>query len=103
MPVYLIYLLVFFVVPVLILGWLLRGTIGQYKRTLLWSLFFTYTVGFFWDWLSYQTGVWRYDSAATLGIWLVGLPLEEFVGFYVFGTFLIVGIVLLFLRKSSHV
>ena len=103
MPVYLIYLLVFFVVPVLVLAWLLRNTIGTYKRTIAWSLFFIYTVGFVWDWLCVRTGVWRYDSAETLGIWFAGLTVEEFVGFYVFGTLLIVGVALLSLRKADHV
>ena len=103
MPVYLIYLLVFFVIPNLVLAWLLRDVIGHYKRTLLWSLFFIYTLGFFWDWVCVETGVWRYDSAPTLEIWLVGLTVEEFVGFYVFGSMLIVGTVLLFLSKEDHV
>ena len=103
MPVYLIYLLIFFVTPVLVLAWMLRDVIVHYKRTILWSLFFIYTLGFVWDWLCVRTGVWRYDSAKTLGIWLVGLTAEEFIGFYVFGTLLIVGVVLLALRKAEHV
>ena len=103
MPVYLIYLLVFFVLPVLVLAWPLRDVIGKYKRTIAWSLLFIYTIGFVWDWLCVRTGVWRYDSAETLGIWFVGLTVEEFVGFYVFGTLLIVGVVLLFLRRAKHV
>jgi lycopene cyclase domain-containing protein len=103
MPVYLIYLLIFFVIPVLVLAWLLREVIGKYQRTIAWSLFFIYTIGFVWDWLCVATGVWRYDSAETLGIWFAGLAVEEFVGFYIFGTLLIVGVVLLFLRKANHV
>jgi len=103
MPVYLIYLMIFFVTPVLIMSWMLRATVANYKRTILWSLFFIYTVGFLWDWLCVRTGVWRYDSAETLGIGFAGLTAEEFVGFYIFGTLLIDGVVLLFLRKADHV
>ena len=103
MPTYLIYLLIFFVLPVLALAWRLRDLIGKVKRTIAWSLFFIYTLGFAWDWLCVRTGVWRYDSADTLGIWFVGLTVEEFVGFYVFGTLLIVGVVLSCLRKANHV
>ncbi len=88
MPVYLIYLSVFFALPVILLGWWQRGTFRRYKRTLFWCLFFVYTLGGIWDWLSVRTGVWFYDSAPTLGIWLDGLPMEEFIGFYVFGTLL---------------
>lgn len=103
MPVYLIYLLIFFVTPVVLLGWVLKTEIRRYKRTVLWSLLFVYTIGLFWDWLSYRTGVWRYDSAETLGIWLDGIPMEEFIGFYVFGTSLIVGVVVFVLKRARHV
>jgi hypothetical protein len=47
--------------------------------------------------------VWRYDSAPTLGVWIAGLPIEELVGFYVFGTLLIVGVALLALGRSRRV
>lgn len=103
MLVYLVFLLVFFVPPVLVIGWLLRRRWKYVKRTVLWSLLFVYTVGFLWDWLAVQTGVWRYDSAETLGVWVGGLPVEEFVGFYVFGTLLLVGVPLLLCEGSDHV
>ena len=102
-PVYFLYLLVFFVAPVLVLTWLLWKQVKTYRRTLLWTLLFIYTFGAIWDWLSVQTGLWNYDTADTLGIWILGLPVEEFVGFYVFGTMLIALGALYFLRKASHV
>ncbi len=103
MPVYFLYLLVFFVAPVCVLIWLLRKQVKTYRRTLLWTLLFIYTLGALWDWLSVQTGLWNYDTADTLGVWVLGLPVEEFVGFYVFGTLLIALVALYFLRKESHV
>ena len=102
-PVYFLYLLVFFVVPVCVLAWLLRAQVKTYRRTLLWTLLFIYTFGALWDWLSVQTGLWNYDTADSLGVWILGLPIEEFVGFYVFGTMLIALVALYFLRKESHV
>lgn len=103
MPVYALFLIVFFALPALALGWLLRAELRRYRRTLLWCLAFVYTIGAGWDWLSVRTGVWRYDSAPTLGIWIDGLPIEEFVGFYAFGTLLIAGVALLALGRSDHV
>lgn len=103
MPVYLIYLLVFFVPPVLVLGWLLRDRWKGVKRTVFWSFLFIFTIGFLWDWVSVQTGVWRYDSAATVGIWFLGLPIEEFVGFYVLGTLLLIEVPLLLCESKDHV
>ena len=103
MPVYLIYLLIFFVIPVLTISWLLRNSWRIIKRTVFWSLLFTFTIGFLWDWLAVETGLWRYDSAPTLGIWLWGLSVEEFLGFYLFGTLLLVGVPLLLIERSEHV
>ena len=103
MPVYLVFLIIFFVMPVFLIGWLLRNRLRKLKRTIFWCLFFTFTLGFFWDWLAVQTGVWRYDSAQTLGIWLWGLSIEEIVGFYVFGTLLLVGVPLLLIARNEDV
>lgn len=103
MPVYAVFLIVFFVLPTLILGWLLRAELRRYRRTVLWCLAFVYTIGVGWDWLSVRTGVWRYDSAPTLGVWIDGLPVEELVGFYVFGTLFTAGVALLALKRSGHV
>ena len=91
---YLIFLLIFFALPLTILGFLYWKEILKYRRTILWSLLFVYTIGWFWDWLSYKTGVWRYDSAETLGIWISGIPVEEFIGFYLLGTLFIVSVVI---------
>jgi len=102
-PVFAWFLLVFFVVPALALGWVLRVEMARYRRTIVWCLAFVYTIGAGWDWLSVRTGVWRYDSAPTLGVWIAGLPIEELVGFYVFGTLLIVGVALLALGRSRRV
>ena len=103
MFVYLYFLLIFFAVPVLIIGWYLRKDIKNYRRTILWCLVFVYTIGLLWDWLSFKTGVWRYDSAPTVGIWIDGLPAEEFIGFYLLGTFLITGVTLIIRKKFTHV
>jgi lycopene cyclase domain-containing protein len=101
--VYLIYLLIFFAIPVGILGWLVRKDLSRYKRTILWCLVFIYTLGWVWDWLSVKTGVWRYDSAETVGLWLDGLPVEEFVGFYLLGAFLFITVFLAIRRTLKHV
>ncbi|MFC1557014.1 lycopene cyclase domain-containing protein [candidate division KSB1 bacterium] len=103
MYVYLNFLLIFFVVPVIILGFLLRNEIRKYSKTILWCLFFVYTLGLLWDWLSVRTGIWRYDSAPSLGLWIDGLPVEEYIGFYVFGTLFICGTVLNLRKKSTNV
>ena len=103
MYVYLIYLLIFFAIPVGILGWVVRKDLIRYKRTILWCLAFIYTMGWVWDWLSVKTGVWRYDSAETVGLWLDGLPVEEFIGFYLLGAFFLITVILAIRGKLKHV
>ena len=88
---YLTLLLIFFGIP-LVLMLLFQRRILSYRRTILWALLFVYTIGFFWDWLSVRTGVWRYDSAPTLGLSVRGIPLEESAGFYILGTLFIVAV-----------
>ena len=100
---YLVFLLLFFALPCLLLGWRLRRDLHRCRRTFLWCLLFVITAGGFWDWLSWRTGVWRYDTAPTLGIWLGGLPIEEFLGFYLLGTLFMFLVVLAFLRSGRHV
>ena len=76
MPVYLLFLALFFAVPVLILGVISRRELRRHPRTVLWSMAFVATFGAVWDWLACRTGVWRYDSAATLGVWIDGQKMD---------------------------
>ncbi len=87
----LVFILIFFGLPLAVM-FLFERKLFAYRRTIAWALFFVYTFGFFWDWLSVRTGVWRYDSAPTLGLWIRGIPLEEFIGFYILGTLFIVAV-----------
>lgn len=103
MLVYLVFLSVFFAVPVAVLLLAVGKDLRRIPRTVLWSLAFVATLGLAWDWLSIRTGLWRYDTAPTIGIWLGGLPVEEFGGFYLLGTLLIVGTAVLFLGRTRHV
>ncbi len=102
MYVYLIFLLLFYGVPTVALCVLTRDRLRKYRRTLFWTFAFVFTIGWLWDWASVRTGVWRYDTAATLGVWLGGLPVEEFVGFYLLSTLFMVGIILLILDRFER-
>ncbi len=100
---YLGFLLIFFALPLVPLVWLRRRRLIRYRRTLFWSLVFVCCIGGPWDWLSWKTGVWRYDSGKTIGPWFQGLPLEEYFGFYLLGTLLITVVALSFLGRRDHV
>lgn len=100
---YLAFLLLFFALPLVPLVWLTRRRLAGCRRTLFWSLAFVVAMGGPWDWLSWKTGVWRYDSGPTLGLWFQGLPVEECVGFYLLGTLLIATVTLALSRGGSRV
>jgi lycopene cyclase domain-containing protein len=100
---YLVFLLIFFGAPTLLLTWSMRREIVRRRRTALWLLVFVFTVGWFWDWLAWRTGLWRYDTAPTLGWWISGLPVEELFGFYVLSTAFMFLVVLAVLRRTRHV
>ena len=48
MYVYLIFLLAFFLVPLLAVVWIVGRDLIRYQRTLLWCLGFVYTIGWLW-------------------------------------------------------
>ncbi len=99
---YLVFLLVFFGAPAAVLAFRLRREIARHWRTGLWLLLPVCTAGLFWDWLSWRTGLWRYDTAPTLGLWIGGLPVEEFAGFYILGSAFMFLVTLAVLRRTRR-
>ncbi len=75
---YLIWLAVFIGIPVLAL--LRRGArTAERRRALLLVMLGSLAGGWLWDALSVRLGIWFYAPANILGVWLVGLPLEEWL------------------------
>lgn len=84
---YLTFLTIAFLMPACLLALVWRKTLLRYKKTYLWCVVFVYTIGWFWDWFSYKTGLWQYNAERMkLVIWVDGIPADEFVGFYIFGS-----------------
>jgi len=77
-PTYLLWLALFVGVPLLILSrW--RRAVWQQRRALGWVLFGALAGGWAWDALSVRWEVWRYESENIAGLWLIGLPIEEWL------------------------
>ena len=85
---YLIWLAIFIGLPVgfLWLRWP-REIWGQ-RRALGWTVAGSMVGGWLWDGIAIQAGVWYYDPANIAGMWLLDMPLEEWLW--------IVGVTLLF-------
>lgn len=95
---YALFLSLFFLLPAALAGLFVRRAIRAIPRTLLSVFTLVLFVGGFWDWLAVRSGLWRYAGNQTIGLWLAGLPLEEFLGFYILGPLLIVVVTLVCLR-----
>lgn len=93
MSVYLVFLMIFFVSPTLVLWFFYGSVLTRYKKTYLFTVTPTFLFGVPWDTLSVVTGLWRYDSAPTLGIWFGppagGLPIEELFFTLIFPIFVV--------------
>lgn len=85
---YLLWLALFLALPIGLL-WLRwpRQIWGQ-RRALLWTTLGALVGGWVWDGVAIQVRVWYYDAANIVGVWLLGMPLEEWLW--------IVGVTLLF-------
>ncbi len=84
---YLVWLFCFIGLPLLILlRW--RPQLWQQRRALAWVTLGSLVGGWAWDALAVRVGLWHYDPARIAGLWLIGLPLEEWLW--------IVGVTLLF-------
>ncbi len=85
---YLIWLLLFIVVPLgILLIW--RKALWRQRRALAWVTLGSLLGGWIWDALAVRFALWHYDSAHILGVWILGLPLEEWL--WIAGTTLLFG------------
>lgn len=88
-PVYLIFLTIFFVFPLAVLWFLFGRLLIRYKKTFILTIIPTFLFGALWDVLSAVSGLWRYDSAPTLRIWFGPLPIEEIFFTLIFPVFVV--------------
>lgn len=85
---YLIWLAIFLALPIAFLWLRWPGEIWSQRRALGWTVVGAMVGGWLWDGISIQASVWYYDPANIAGLWLGGMPLEEWLW--------IVGVTLMF-------
>jgi lycopene cyclase domain-containing protein len=85
---YIIWLALFIGVPLLALLLAARAAFWRKWRALAWVLVGALVGGWAWDAGIVRLGAWYYDPNNILGLWVVGLPIEEWLW--------IVGVTLMF-------
>jgi len=76
---YITWLALFVGLPLLALAALGRRALWRRRRALGWVLAGALVGGWAWDALAVRLGAWYYDPANILGVWLGGLPIEEWL------------------------
>ena len=101
MHTYLIWLILFELVP-LILLWLWQfKLLRKFKLTLTYSVIGSIIFGWVWDFISIQQKVWFFSHPYIVGIWIAGLPLEEYL-FIIFTTLLVSTITIIAWNKIGE-
>jgi len=85
---FLFLLMLFAFFPLLCLWTKYGKKLKKYKKTVLFSLFCCLVFGNLWQYLAIRNGVWGYRNGV-LGIWFLGIPLEEHLFDLLFGTLII--------------
>lgn len=97
---YLIWLSIFVWVPTLLLWVTNFDILRRYKRTLLFCTFFALLFSIPWDYWATKSKIWIFPQETNLGIWLGGLPLEEYL-FIIFVTLEVSTITLIVKNKAK--
>jgi lycopene cyclase domain-containing protein len=99
-PTYIIWLGLFIGLPLLALLIFARPALWRRRAALGWALAGALVGGWAWDALIVKIGGWYYDPNNILNIWLVGLPLEEWL--WIAGVTLMFGGLTVLLEERSR-
>ncbi len=97
---YLLWLTVFIIFPLLVLWvWQFHYLI-KYKLVFLFAIIGSLIFAFPWDNLAIREHIWYFTKPYVIGIWFLGLPLEEWL-FVILVTFLISTTTVLLWKKMG--
>ena len=97
---YIYWLIIFVLAPTAIFWIAYPFVIKKYYRTLLLCFICALIFSIPWDIWAQKTNIWYWPANKVIGIYFLGLPLEEYL-FIVFVTILISTVVLILREKSK--
>lgn len=77
--IYLIWLALFLGLPILYLCARWPSVLWSRRRALAWTMLGALVGGWLWDGLAIHYHIWYYDPTKIVGIWWLGMPLEEWL------------------------
>ena len=98
---YIYWLSIFVWLPLLLMWAFNLRYLLSYKKTFLLCIFWSLVFSVPWDYWAIRTQIWIFPADTNLGIWIGGLPLEEYF-FIVFVTLLASTITLLLKRRFER-
>ena len=98
---YIFWLLIFVLIPTIILWVIYPFIIKKYYRTLILCSVGSLIFSIPWDIWAKKTNIWYWPRYKIIGVYLFGLPLEEYL-FIIFATVFISTITLI-LRKKTNI
>ncbi len=98
---YIYWLIIFIWLPLIILWVFNWNYLVKYKGTIfscfVWSIIFSVP----WDLWAVYTQIWIYPKAGILGVWVLGLPIEEY--FFILTTPTLIATVTLLIKKRIEI
>jgi lycopene cyclase domain-containing protein len=76
---YLIWLALFLALPIVLLWLCWPAAIWAQRRALLWTTAGALVGGWLWDGLAIQVRVWHFAPENIAGLWILGMPIEEWL------------------------
>lgn len=98
---YLKWLTIFVWLPLFVLWATHFRILWKFKRTISFCVFWALVFSIPWDLWAIHTQIWIFPSDTNVGIWIGGIPLEEYF-FIVFVTMLISTITLILRERAHH-
>lgn len=101
MPIYPIWLFLFAVIPCLLLLVWKYKTLRKYKKVIIFALIGTVVFSYPWDLIALHERIWYFTPADIFGIYIAGLPIEEWV--FIFSETLLFAIITILLwERQKH-
>ena len=98
--IYILWLVLFLGLPLGALAIAGRRQMWRQRRALGWSLLGALVLGGAWDVSAVRVHIWYYAPTNILGLWIAGLPIEEWL--WIAGTTLLFGALTVLVMERSH-